>query len=251
MENEKQEKNIEKKKDFLLPISILIAAILIGGTIVWSTERKAQLNNNPNDKSANIDLSKMVEKISPLSEKDHLWGNINAPLKIIVFTDFECPFCKEFHNTIHQTLLEFGDEVVVAYRHFPIPALHQYAQKEAEASECVAEIGGEERFRQYVDKIFETTKSNDGLDPLMLPKLAVGLGINEKKFNECLSSGKYAEKVSNQSEEAVNVGAQGTPYAVIISPKGKKFPVPGAFPYNSTNPQIPSFKSIIEEALKN
>lgn len=242
MENQ----TVSKKNDFMLPASILVAAILIGGAIVWSTGKKAELSEQPNAEEANLEV--LAENMLPISADDHIWGDVNAPVKIVTYTDLECPFCQQFHETVKQTMLQFDGKVAVVYRHFPLTQIHPGAQKKAEGAECVAELGGNQRFWDYVARVFQLSET-EAVELTALPGIAKGLGVDEAKFNECLASGKYAEKITAQTEDGVNSGGQGTPYSIVISEKGKKFPVPGAYPFESTGPNVPSFKAIVEEAL--
>lgn len=100
-----------------------------------------------------------------------------------------------------------------AFRHFPV---HANSVKEGEALECAAELGGNDAFWRYTDKIFETTKSNDGLELSMLSVIANQIGLDSKSFQSCLDSGKYKAKVEQDRQDIVNAGAQGTPYSAIF-----------------------------------
>jgi protein-disulfide isomerase len=121
--------------------------------------------------------------------------------------------------------------------------LHTKTRKEAQATECAADLGGNEKFWALTDKIYETTTSNDGLDLAGLPDLAAGVGLNKTKFKECLDSDKYKDKIQAQYEEANKAGIRGAPYNVIIGPDGKKTILPGAYPFES-------FKNAIDAMLK-
>ena len=175
-------------------------------------------------------------KVRPVDDSDWVRGQPNAKVTVVEFSDLECPFCKQFHPTMQRLLKEYPQDVRWAYRHFPLTSLHSKAPKEAEAAECAGELGGNDGFWKYVDKLFAVTPSNNGLDLNELPKIARTVGLDEKKFTACLDSGKYAQKVQEQADEAAAAGAQGTPYSVIMV-GDQKTPVPGALPYE----QIKSF----------
>lgn len=119
----------------------------------------APLPKKTSDESSNV---------RSVNEGDHLRGDPKATVKIVEFSDLECPFCKNFHFTMQQIMSEYPGKVSWAYRHFPLDSLHPKARKEAEASECAAELGGNDGFWSYVDKLFEITPSNNGLDPNLL-----------------------------------------------------------------------------------
>lgn len=95
---------------------------------------------------------------------DHIRGSIGAPVKIVEYSDLECPFCKMFHETLKEVTASYGDKVAWVYRPFPLSQLHSMAPKEAEAAECASEIGGNEGFWKFVDKINEITPANNRLN---------------------------------------------------------------------------------------
>ena len=140
---------------------------------------------------------------------------------------------------------EYGKSGKVAwvYRHFPLDQLHSRARKESEATECAAELGGNDKFWAYLDRLMEITPANNGLDPAELPKIAEYVGLDKSKFNECLTSGKYAQKIEEHVQNAIATGGQGTPWSVVVDAKGKKYPLSGAQPYSSV-------KQLIETALQ-
>ena len=182
--------------------------------------------------------------IKPVSSADHIRGNPNAKVKVVEFSDPECPFCKRFHKTMNQIIDEYGKsgEVAWGYRHFPLDVIHSKARKESEALECANEQGGGAKFWAYLDRLFEVTPSNDGLDLAELPKIAEYVGLDKVQFNQCLESGKYAKRVADDLTDGVNSGARGTPYSVVVSANGEKFIINGAQPYESV-------KAIINQAL--
>ncbi|MFA5831667.1 MAG: thioredoxin domain-containing protein [Candidatus Paceibacterota bacterium] len=106
----------------------------------------------------------------PVTEKDHIFGNKDADVKIITHSDFECPFCKRFHATMEEVLKEYAKDGKVAWiiRHFPLTSIHDKAPFEAEAAECANEIGGNDKFWEYVSLLEKITPANNGLDPALL-----------------------------------------------------------------------------------
>jgi protein-disulfide isomerase len=191
---------------------------------------------------------KAASSVKPTDDKDHILGNPNASVKLIEFSDFECPFCKRVHSTLKRIMTEYGDSGKVAwiYRHFPLDTLHKKARKEAQASECANELGGNDAFWAYADRLFEITPSNDGLDLSLLPKIAKEIGLDRGTFETCLagdaSGGKYADHIESNVQDAIASGGTGTPYIVVIAPNGEVFPISGAQPHSV-------FRSIIELAL--
>ena len=187
--------------------------------------------------------------VKPVDGEDHILGNPDAPVKLVEFSDFECPFCKRFHLTMKRLMNEYGEDGKVAwvYRHFPLDSLHSKARKEAQATECANELGGNEAFWAYSDRLFEVTPSNNRLDLAVLPRIAQEIGLDRAKFEACLEGdsrgGKYAAHIEADVQDAVASGGTGTPFSLVIAPNGKTFPINGAQPYAA-------LKSIIDLALK-
>jgi len=177
-------------------------------------------------------------QVKPVASEDRVRGNKNAKVAIIEYSDMECPFSKRFHSTVEQAFNEYKDKVRFVYRHFPL-SFHANAAKEAEASECAAAIGGEKKFFEYSDKIFERTTSNGtgfALDQLV--PLAKELGINEGKFKECLDGGKFTQKVQNDLNEGQTAGVDGTPGSIVLAQNGKNVMISGAVPYSEVKAGI-------------
>lgn len=217
----------EPTHKFTIPLAIVAAGGLIAGAIYFGGSPSPSIaGSNNNGQPTEINIAKVTAE-------DHIRGSIDAPLVIVEYSDTECPFCKVFHNTMKEVLNLYGNKVAWVYRHFPIPQLHQLAVKEAEATECAAELGGNEGFWNYIDEVFERTNSNDSLNPSELPKIALAIGLNQTEFNDCLSSGRHNDTVQDMMEEAVKAGARGTPYSVIISKDGTKTVINGAEPLGS------------------
>lgn len=234
----KTQQTIETKNNMAVPVAIVIAGILIAGSIFYTNKGGVQ------------DLQEQVaktENVQPVTSEDHIRGSLDAPVKIVEFSDFECPFCKKFHNTMNEIMEEYGDNGKVAwvFRHFPLDNLHPVkARAEAVASECVAELGGNDAFWKFADRFFELTPSNNQTDiETVIPQIAKEIGINEQEFIECMNSGKYDQHIEDDINEAVATGGKGTPWSIIIAPNGKTFPLSGAQP-------LESVKQLIEIALE-
>lgn len=168
-----------------------------------------------------------------VSATDHIRGDVNAKVTLIEYSDFECPFCKQFHATMQQAMDNYKGKIRWVFRHYPL-SFHQNAQKEAEASECVAELGGNDAFWKFTDAIFTRTTSNGtGFAIDALPDLAKEIGVDSVKFKTCLDSGKYAQFVKDQETAGATAGVNGTPGTFVVSADGKSQLVPGALPYAS------------------
>lgn len=165
-----------------------------------------------------------IENIDPVNTADHIRGSSSAKVFLIEYSDPECPFCKQFQPVLKNVMSKYlnGKDVAWVYRNFPIDSLHPKARKEAEATECAAEIGGNDGFWKFYDKLFEVTPGNNGLDPAQLSVIAKSVGLDVTKFNACVSSGKYAAKVEASIKSGQKAGVNGTPTTFIISGKDLK-----------------------------
>ncbi|MBI3963547.1 MAG: DsbA family protein [Candidatus Kerfeldbacteria bacterium] len=181
--------------------------------------------------------------VAPIADDDHVRGGDDPQVYLIEYSDFECPFCKRFHPTMQQALTEYGDRVAWVYRHFPLN-IHANAQKEAEAAECANELGGNDAFWTYTDKIFERTTSNGtGLALDALAPLAGELGLDQGKFQECLDSVKFAAHVTEDYAEGTTAGVNGTPATFLVKKDGTSQLLSGALPYAQV-------KQAIDQALQ-
>lgn len=238
------------KQELSVPGAIIIAGIMIAVSILASRNSgvspQYQTGENVDNTAGEVEPLKPADiKFRPVDSEDHIRGASDAPVKILVFSDPECPFCKRFHSTMKQVIADYGSSNKVAwvYRHFPLDSLHPKARKESEALECANELGGSDKFWAYLDRLMEITPSNNQLDPAELLKIADFVKLDKATFQSCLNSGKYGAKIQKDVDDAIAAGGRGTPYSVIISATDRKFPVDGALPYESV-------KKMIDEALQ-
>ncbi len=157
-------------------------------------------------------------------------GPANAPITIVEFSDFECPFCIRVFPTVTELLKTYGDRIRLTYRHYPLPN-HPNARPAAEASACANEQG---KFWEYHDRLFSSPGKLSGDD---LKQHAVELGLNATDFNACVDARKYQKDVETDMAAGEAAGVSGTP-AFFINGR----PVFGAMP-------IENFKQIIDEEL--
>ena len=156
------------------------------------------------------------------NEKAPTLGKSEAPVTLVEFSDFQCPFCQSAAPTLKQVEQKFGDKVRIVYRQFPLTNIHPFAFKAAEASLCANEQG---KFWQLHDEMFADQKKLSVSD---LKQTARRLGMDGKKFDTCLDSGRYVEQVQNDQKEGSRVGVTGTPAMFIngVSVEGGAVPYP-------------------------
>ena len=172
--------------------------------------------------------------LRPVSKgRDHIRGDPAAPVTLVEYSDFECPFCKRFHLTAKRLVDESKGQLKWVYRHFPLDELHPgKARKEAVASECAAEIGGNDAFWKFADRFFELTASNNRTDvDAVLPQIASEIGLDKARFASCLASGRHDRRVAEDAQDAAASGGRGTPWSFIVSKSGKAYSLSGAQPY--------------------
>ncbi len=157
-------------------------------------------------------------------------GPERAPVTIVEFTDFQCPFCSRAESTVSQVMVEYKDKVRVVFRDFPLP-FHAQAQKASEAAHCASDQG---KFWEMHGKLFANQSS---LEVPALKGYAHDLGLDQGKFDKCLDSGEKAKLVEANRKAGEEAGVSGTPAffvnGVLIS---------GAQPFES-------FKSLIDGEL--
>ncbi len=157
-------------------------------------------------------------------------GPKNAPVTIVTYSDFQCPFCSRVVPTMAEIEKNYKDKVRIAFKHLPLP-FHNNAQIAAEASMAAHEQG---KFWEMHDKMFANQQA---LDRPNLEKYAQELGLNSAKFKAALDSGKFKDYVQKDAQAAGPVGASGTPTSFV---NGRK--LEGAVPFAN-------FKTLIDEEL--
>lgn len=160
---------------------------------------------------AGIKAGKYLD-LPKIGEGDIKIGPDDAKVKIIEFSDFQCPYCQRFHLEMNKVLAEYGDKIQFVYKHLPLE-FHPQAQNAALASECANEQG---KFLAYADKLFQDQEKWGKTEGVQSFKDAARqLGLNSAQFNKCLDDAKYQEKIASNSEEAANFGISGTPGTFI------------------------------------
>ena len=158
-------------------------------------------------------------------------GSASAPVTLVEFSDFQCPFCQRVAPTLKQVKQTYGDKVRIVWKDFPLTQIHPQAFKAGEAAHCAADQG---KFWEYHDRLFANQQQ---LMPADLKKHATDLGLDSKAFDSCLDSSKYGERVRDGVAEGSRLGVNSTPMIYI---NGRA--LSGAQPYEV-------FASVIDEEL--
>lgn len=179
-----------------------------------------------------------VRKIDP--DYDHILGNEEARITIYEYSDFECPYCRTVHPTLERVVEDYEGDVNWVYRHFPLSFHEPAASAMAEASECVAEVGGNDKFWEFSSALYDGQATGEDAS---LVALAETLGVDGAAVQTCLDSDKYLERIAKDLQEGSDAGVSGTPGNIIFDHEtGTAIALPGAQP-------IGNFKSKIDALL--
>lgn len=185
-----------------------------------------------------------IVKIS--ADDDPVIGDPNAPISIIEFSDFQCPFCARFHiQTLPSILEEYVDQgkVKLIFRDFPIQNIHPNALPASVAAECANEQG---KFKVMHDKLFDNQKEWSGLETAnamsLFSQYALEMELEQEVFDSCLTNGKYIEEIRNDLNDGRTYGVSGTPGFFIGNDQVGYVELKGAQPFES-------FKKVIDAQL--
>ncbi len=180
--------------------------------------------------------------VRPIGTDDHILGNPAAKVMIVEYADFDCEYCKGFDDTLHQIVANEGTTGNVAwvYREFPLTEIHPNAMKHAEAAECVAQVAGNYLFWKFADMLF----ANQPVDPSQYGTFAERLGVPGTAFAACFSnaSSTVDTRILADRQNALSMGAQGTPFSLILVTGKPPVVIGGAYPYDTV-------KQLVDTAL--
>ena len=217
---------MSEEKGFKLNPSaaILIAGIIIAGAIVL-TKNSPQPAAGPGIGAPTI----AAADIRQPSASDHIVGSPTAPIVLIEYSDFQCPYCEVIYPTLKKIVEESNGQIALVYRQLPLTSIHPQANPAANASECIAAQLGNDGFWKYTDAVF---KNQARLSDAYSAQLAQQLGADMGKYNQCVANATYQQNIDADMQEAQKIGITGTPYVVVLNTKtGKAAAIPGALPY--------------------
>lgn len=196
----------EQTKEKLSTPAILtvVAIIIVGGLFLAKAKMPlARKNQAP----ATVEKTKV--NVPPVTTADVSTGPTDAKVTLVLYSDSQCPYCRVLYPSIKQ-LVDQDKEVRWVYRHAPFKTT---GRKEAEAMDCANDQG---KFWEYLDAIYTSNDTENISDPVRLTKIAVGKGLSEQEFSQCLTSGKYAGKITEYLNAARDAKVQGTPFTLAI-----------------------------------
>lgn len=213
-------------------------AIVLGGVIV-ALAVYISMPKNPAANAGNPALAR------PVGASDHILGNPAARVMIVEYSDFNCGFCKDFHETLRQIIANEGakGEVAWVFREFPLTEIHPNALASARAAECVAKVAGNDAFWKFADSLF----ANQPVAPTRYGEIAKTAGVlGTDAFATCYmnAAATVDARINADRKNALDAGASGTPYSLILVAGKAPVVMDGAYPYDAV-------KALVDAALGN
>lgn len=214
-----------------VPIAIILGGIIIAGAVYISMPKLSATSGGN------------TELMRPISASDHIFGNPAAPVMIVEYSDFACTYCKDFNETLHHIIANEGASGRVAwvYREFPLTEIHPNAFSHARAAECIAHVAGNEAFWKFAHALYK----NQPVNSQRYGELASAVGISDNSFATCFANAATTvdARIMADRQNALDMGAEGAPYAIILV-RGKPTAVMnGAYSYNAV-------QQLVDEALQ-
>lgn len=219
-------------------VAIMLGALLISISIV-----SYGLMSKGSNKEDTLTSLMTVDKIfqgKDFKDNEYILGNTKNKITILVYSDFECPFCKMFQeNTIQVLQKEYSagkdfsnGKIGIVYRHFA-QSYHDKAPNEINASLCARELYGQNAYINFINRIYSVSPTNNGLDQSLLPDIAdfaVGEAkqneeyykkeFNKEEFMSCVTNKTYYAEFQASTQDAIEAGLDGTPYTLILYKSG-------------------------------
>ncbi|MBP9759910.1 MAG: thioredoxin domain-containing protein [Candidatus Pacebacteria bacterium] len=203
---------LRNRRTFLIVTSVL-ATLAIGAAFYYVRHVK----NTEEDRL--IPYATSTVDMRKLEQQDHVYGNPGASIVFVTYSDFLCPYCKEFHSTMKRVVETYGREGDVAwvFRHMPIVRLHPHAATYALASECVAQRAGHQGFWKFADLLYATVTPERVLTNAELVTIATQTGVSADDFTACMLDGSLMTRIEADFTDAIKAGASATPFTIIVT----------------------------------
>lgn len=207
-----------KHKPILIAIAFSLTVVALS---LWYT--KIYKDTSDSETPSQIDTENIGNSLRGLDATDHVLGNPKAPIVFIVYSDFACPYCKDYHASLRALMRLYGAEgqVAIAFRHMPYVQLHPEAPMYALASECVAKEKGNAAFWAFADKLFEAADPLKPQSAAELVLMAETVGATRQAFVACMRSNELMAVVERDFQEVVDAGVTGSPFTLLVEPSGR------------------------------
>lgn len=206
-----QEDTVTFKRSHFYAVLVVLAfaAGILVGYVAWGTEigQSAQTANQPNAPVAGAPVTEEPQYIryDIPTQGAYALGPRDAPITIVEFSDFQCPYCRRWHEQVYEPLLAaYPGKIRMVYRHLPLTSIHPDAFPAAEASMCAGE---QDAFWQFHEKLF----SSESLGSEVYNRYARELSLDMTAFEACMTEHKYREAVQKDTDFAIDLGIRSTP----------------------------------------
>ena len=207
---------MNKQNEMKYALAIVCGFALIAGALLVKAGAFTTLFANEATTAERVNLNER-----------HTYGDTAAKVTLVEFSDFECPYCGQLHETLKRIVDESNGSIKWEFRHMPLP-IHKDAKIAAYYSECVSSITDDEGFFTYADTLMQNQRS---IDVAYLEKVATEQGIKIDLLHACISDAKTIEIVAEDTKTGQRLGGTGTPFTVIVYADGTQKSVSGAVPY--------------------
>ncbi len=216
-----------KKIELSPSVSIIIAGIIVAAAVVFSSQNRAAAPTVAAGAGAGQAAAATIS-IHPPTATDHIIGSASAPIVLVEYSDFQCPYCSMIYPTLKKIVADSNGQIAWIYREMPLTSIHPQAAPAANAAECIAAQLGSAGFWKYADAVFANQQK---LSPEYSAQLAASFGADPAKYATCVTNKTYQSIIDTDSAEAQASGGSGTPFTVVVNTKtGKMAPVSGALP---------------------
>jgi len=235
--------------------AIIIAGALIAIALIWINKPTSSTGTSPiNTLTPDTQNLPQNTGIADVTATDHILGNPNAPIKLVEYSDLSCPYCREMNATLVQLMNDYGPTGKVAWVYRSLPLLmkpvdtqgtvpHPNSGKQAEALECVAQLGGNTAFFAFERQWFSTFPDgaevrSASIDRAAIDSLVKRVGVDPISFNDCMASGRYTKKIDAAYTAGIQAGVTGTPTTYIFTPSGSRIQIIGLQSYGALKATI-------------
>jgi len=235
-----------------LTIGLILSIGIVAYRNNWfSNEKTLTTEELENPDVDRIVINEKKIKIQPITDQDHILGNPNAALKIITYSDFECPYCAELFLNMDQILELYGmtGKIAWVYRHFPINQVEDSTSLQLSlASKCLADVGGGNNsskiFWDFAKEVF--TAETDITGTVNLGLILSRLEFSRTDYNKCMGDKKYEAAIAKDIEDGLSLAKEdsdfGTPYNIIYFPDGNHQIISGSISYDQLIEMVESIE---------
>lgn len=242
-------------------VAILLGALLISISIVaYGLINKNTSKNKENTLTDLLNVDKIFQG-REFKDNEYILGNSKNKITVIVYSDFECPFCKLLQeNTIQNLQKKYSNnEIGIVYRHFA-QSYHDKAPNEINASLCTRELYGQNSYINFINRIYAITPANNGLDQNLIPEIGnfaveeakqnkqdIKKDFNKEEFMACVNAKTYDSEFKLDTQDAIESGLDGTPYTLVLYKDGNENIIINKI---SGYKEVSYFERIIDKLLK-